>query len=114
LIIGGIFVILIALIGAIILVYRQRYAGNSGNSRSISASLSSDNSLFQPANNAGFPLGDPLASSVTARTQSSGQRAIPPDPTHIPFDADLADALRQAQVSLFAMPRPPVEAEVLP
>ncbi len=112
LIIGGSLVILLALIGGIVLVYRQRHPGASAVSRSISTSLPGDNSLFQPASSVGYPLEEPPP-PVTARMQSSGRRAVPPDPASIPFDADLAEAMRQAQVSLFAIPRPPAEAEAL-
>ena len=31
----------------------------------------------------------------------------------LPFDQDLAEAMRQAQVSLFALPRPPAGEEIL-
>ena len=62
---------------------------------------------------AAFPYNsDGIAGKPTLKRASLPNGPVARDISPVPFDPGLAEAMRQAQVSIFATPRPPVHEEV--
>ena len=105
-VLGGLFLIIVALIVGIILVRRQR---------AIAEKIASASTLVTEAVGPGGDGGDTLALPAgPAKNRFSGPAVqtsinVQQSMELIPFDPALADAMRQAQVGLFATPRPPVD-----
>jgi hypothetical protein len=106
----GLVVVVAALIAGIVVVRKQRAlaAPTSGVSLRAGSASASDAFTFAPT--------APHLSSGSGRS-TRPQRAVSPgiqrEQEPIPFDPGLLEAMRQAQVSLFVTPRPPVGEEVL-
>jgi hypothetical protein len=121
---GGVLVIL-ALIAGVLVVRRQRRLNADPTSGPLLWPEAVDTMLGSAHGSAGpstpwpgtmYPGGG--ASVVNpGRAYGSAPEAITPQatwimPKTIPFDPGLAEAMREAQVSLFATPRPPVSEEI--
>lgn len=110
LVLGGALLIVVALIISVLFVLRQRaLALTSGASKPTwfdASAIELD---------ATFPLSTvPHAGRLSDKAMStlaSGGSSME-DVSAIPFDPALAEAMRQAQVSLFATPRPPVDEKI--
>jgi uncharacterized membrane protein len=118
---GGLLLIVAALIGGVFVVRRQRTLAAtvaSGGSPWPNALAAGGGGM--PAPDAAYRTGglpppdNPMLDRPTLvyEAPAPGASAVQKQTT-IPFDPGLAEAMRQAQVSLFAMPRPPV-GEKLP
>ncbi len=112
--------IILALIGGIVLVQRQKKLSL------LAANVSETPTLAYTPVTGGLPPPDMPYQNAGQQTQApfvapiapphvsaTGGRPPGPGTGPIPFDPDLAEALRQAQVSLFIMPRPGVGEEIL-
>lgn len=113
---GGLLLVVAALVAGILVVRRQRVLtttpGSGGPSWAGAASLEasgafSPREVYHPNSFAGPPAHNRSPMPYTAPAPAGAQ-----DVSAIPFDPALAEAMRQAQVSLFATPRPPVQEEV--
>jgi len=109
----GLLLIVVALVVGVLVVRRQRALALVAASADLATGMSAS-PMFAPGAvyqaNALPPPGNPGMgrSSMPAKMEASGQGRA----AIIPFDPGLAEAMRQAQVSLFATPRPPVGEEV--
>ncbi len=115
LIAGGLLLIIAALIGGIMLVRRQRkldaLAAAYAQTTLRSPYLSSTNDAFNNYLSGKIAVPEPLKSGDHFHPTTA---KAAPEIAPIPFDADLAEAMRQAQVSLFVMPGPSVGEKALP
>lgn len=123
LILAGLLLILVALVAGVLIVRRQRNVvpGVESLETAEFKALGSGQAFLQvpeyaTANMPPLPLPPPGPPRFERMLQPPVTAPVPrvegPSGT-LPFDADLAEAMRLAQVSLFAMPRPPVGQEVL-
>jgi hypothetical protein len=109
----GLLLIVVALVVGVLVVRRQRALALVAASADLATGMSAS-PMFAPGAvyqaSALPPPGNPGMdrSSMPAKMEASGQGRA----AIIPFDPGLAEAMRQAQVSLFATPRPPVGEEV--
>jgi hypothetical protein len=122
---GGVLLIIAALIAGFFVVRKQR-----GLAAQAAANAGNNSSSWPDMQSMGMNVGGPFASGQGYRTGAlpapgmvnhspgPGWSGVPDtgptqnQPTAIPFDPALAEAMRQAQVSLFAMPRPPIGEEI--
>lgn len=110
----GALLVVVALVAGVLLVHRQR---------SLAVAVANAGSIsLPPVGNGNIPLQRTAPSTGSLMYAAAPPPAPPAPPARtanqaqgsMPFDPDLAEAMRQAQVSLFAMPRPPVGEEVHP
>ncbi|MEO7019213.1 MAG: hypothetical protein ABI234_03580 [Ktedonobacteraceae bacterium] len=110
LVLGGLLLIVVALVVSVLFVRRQRELAiaASGTSGTGGPVWSDAPALGLGATN--------IVSRITGKTASMRSplfnKTTAPDMAIIPFDPALAEAMRQAQVSMFATPRPPVDEKV--
>lgn len=108
----GLLLIVLALIGAVLLVHRQRAPAEVAaiQVRVAPEIAGPDRRAFIQGPGPVREIMSPQAQPRVPYQLSPG--ASPPRPPQsaslLPFDADLAEAMRHAQVSLFALPRPAV------
>lgn len=109
---GGLFLIVAALLAGVLIVRRQReLAALAGASKPAwSEALAMSLRATFPLRAISHP--DGFREKSTLRRVPALKEPPMPDISAIPFDPALAEAMRQAQVSLFATPRPPVDEKV--
>ncbi|HEU5378109.1 MAG TPA: hypothetical protein VFV38_22020 [Ktedonobacteraceae bacterium] len=112
---GGLLLVMVALVAGVLVVRRQR---------SLVATPSTDG--FSWAGSSATGPGGASSPGAASGPGAFAEQTVPNRPfmphavtapvrgdvSAIPFDPALAEAMRQAQVSLFATPRPPVKEEV--
>jgi hypothetical protein len=119
----GLLLIVAALIAGVLVVRRQRRlasfasAGNAAAWSAMEPTSMNMNAQFSPGptyHTGGLtPPGNPRLEHSPRLSGPIASSAVQTQgPGAIPFDPALAEAMRQAQVSLFAMPRPPIKEEV--
>lgn len=111
----GLVVVVAALIAGIVVVRKQRTLALAAPDTSLWPAVPSAAARgeFAPALYQAGPQ-SPFGLSRITRPQRAVSPIVQKEWEPIPFDPGLVEAMRQAQVSLFVMPRPPVGAEVLP
>lgn len=108
----GLVVVVAALIAGIVVVRKQRALALVASGPTLWSAASLPAGEFAPApSQAGPQL--PFGLSRITRPQRAVSLVVQKEWEPIPFDPGLAEAMRQAQVSLFVTPRPPVSTEVL-
>jgi len=109
----GLVVVVAALIAGIVVVRKQRALALAASGTSLwSGAASLPTGEFAPAlSQTGPQL--PFGLSRITRPQRAVSPVVQKEWEPIPFDPGLMEAMRQAQVSLFVTPRPPVSTEVL-
>ena len=107
---GGLLLIIAALAAGILFVRHQRELAAAAASGAGGGPVAPDPLTMRIG--AAYGL-DSIAGKPTLKRPSLPNDAMARDPGPLPFDPGLAEAMRQAQVSIFATPRPPVKEEVL-
>lgn len=116
---GGFLLVVVALVAGVLVVRRQRElaaaraaSGGSGPPLSGAPAMGAGGVFPSGVNQSrnGF-LGRPTTKH-SALSRGAATPATMQSVSTIPFDPALAEAMRQAQVSMFATPRPPVIEEV--
>jgi hypothetical protein len=118
----------VALCAGVLVVRRQRSLARSSNLTAdplLQAGVASmmpdgaynEPGMFTPRSGAVYPGGGSPPGTPGMEYASFGGASSPPAgrgraAAPIPFDPGLAEAMREAQVSLFAIPRPPVGEEL--
>ncbi len=108
LVLGGLLLVIAALVAGILFVRRQRELAAAA---ATSGGGPAPPGMFMMGAGAAYAP-DAIAGKTTLKRPSLPNGSAPRDTGPIPFDPGLAEAMRQAQVSIFATPRPPVKEEV--
>ncbi|MGH2480241.1 MAG: hypothetical protein ACRDHW_11345, partial [Ktedonobacteraceae bacterium] len=111
LVLGGLLLIVAALVAGVLFVRHQRELAAAA-APGTGGGPVSPNTIAMGAGPA-FPYSaDGIAGKPTLKRPSLPNGPVARDIGTVPFDPGLAEAMRQAQVSIFATPRPPVHEEV--